>query len=81
MSRGCAVVGTRNSALPDMGDEARGVFTIGVGDVERLAQVINRASADPLIFRNVGEAARQRAVDFTWEKFRAGVREAVAQVA
>ena len=81
MSRGCAVVGTRNSALPDMGNEARGVFTIGVGDVERLAQVINRASADPLIFRNVGEAARQRAVDFTWEKFRAGVREAVAQVA
>jgi len=81
MGRGCAVVGTRNSALPDIGNETRGVFTVDVGDVEGLAQVISRASADPLIFRNVDEAARQRAVDFTWEKFRAGVREAVARVA
>jgi glycosyltransferase involved in cell wall biosynthesis len=76
MSRGCVVVGTRNSALPDIGNETRGVFTVDVGDVEGLAQVISRASADPLIFRNVGEAARQRAGEFTWEKFRKGIVEA-----
>jgi glycosyltransferase involved in cell wall biosynthesis len=76
MSRGCVVVGTRNSALPDIGNETRGVFTVDVGDVEGLAQVISRASADPLIFRHVGEAARQRAGAFTWEKFRKGIVEA-----
>jgi glycosyltransferase involved in cell wall biosynthesis len=81
MSRGCVVVGTRNSALPDIGNETRGVFTVDVGDVEGLAQVISRASADPSIFRNVREAARQRAGEFTWEKFRAGVREVAARVA
>jgi glycosyltransferase involved in cell wall biosynthesis len=76
MGRGCAVVGTRNSALPDIGDEAQGVFTVGVGDVEGLAQAISRASADPLMFRNVGDAARRRAGDFTWDKFRQGIVEA-----
>jgi glycosyltransferase involved in cell wall biosynthesis len=76
MGRGCAVVGTQNSALPDIGDETQGVFTVDVGDVEGLAQVISRASADSSIFRNVGEAARQRAGDFTWEKFRKGIVEA-----
>jgi len=70
MGHGCAVIGTRNSALPNIGDESQGVFNIDVGDVEGLAQVISRASADPLIFRNVREAARQRAGDFTWERFR-----------
>jgi len=76
MGCGCAVVGTRNSALPDIGDEAQGVFTVGVGDVEGLAQAISRASADPLMFRNVGDAARRRAGDFTWDKFRQGIVEA-----
>jgi glycosyltransferase involved in cell wall biosynthesis len=81
MSRGCVVVGTRNSALPDIGNETRGVFTVDVGDVEGLAQLISEASVDPAMFRNVGDAARRRASDFTWGKFRAGVREAVARVA
>jgi glycosyltransferase involved in cell wall biosynthesis len=76
MRHGCAVIGTRNSALPDIGDETQGVFTVDVGHVEGLAQVISRASADSSIFRNVGEAARQRAGDFTWEKFRTGIVEA-----
>jgi glycosyltransferase involved in cell wall biosynthesis len=76
MGLGCAVVGTRNSALPDIGDEKQGVFTVGVGDVDGLARLISEASVDPLIFRNVGEAARQRAGEFTWEKFRKGIVEA-----
>jgi glycosyltransferase involved in cell wall biosynthesis len=76
MGRGCAVVGTRNSALPDIGNETRGVFTVSVGDMEGLAQLISRASADPLMFRNVGDAARRRAGDFTWDKFRQGIVEA-----
>jgi glycosyltransferase involved in cell wall biosynthesis len=71
MGHGCAVVGTNNSALPDIGDENQGVFTVGVGAVGELAQVISRASADPFIFRNVGEVARQQAGEFTWGKFHA----------
>jgi glycosyltransferase involved in cell wall biosynthesis len=81
MGLGCAVVGTRNSALPDIGDENQGVFTVDVGDVEGLARLISRASADALMFRGVSEVARQRSGEFTWEGFRNAVRTAVAAVA
>ena len=70
MGHGCAVVGTLNSALPDIGDEKQGVFTVGVGDVDGLAHLISDASADPSVFRSVSEAARRRAGEFTWEGFR-----------
>jgi len=80
MGRGCAVVGTRNSALPDIGDETQGVFTVDVGDVEGLAQLISRASADPLTFRNAGGAARQRAMEFTWERFREKIVSALEPI-
>jgi glycosyltransferase involved in cell wall biosynthesis len=70
MGRGCAVVGTRNSALPDIGNETRGVFTVGVRDVEGLARIISKASTGPSMFRDVSDAARLRAGEFTWEKFR-----------
>jgi glycosyltransferase involved in cell wall biosynthesis len=70
MGHGCAVVGTRNSALPDIGDAKQGVFTLGVGDVDGLARLISDASSAPSMFRNVGEAAKQRAAEFTWGRFR-----------
>jgi glycosyltransferase involved in cell wall biosynthesis len=81
MSRGCVVVGTRNSALPDIGNETRGVFTVDVGDVEGLAQLISKASVDPAIFRQASEVARQSAGEFTWLRFRRGILAAVEKVA
>lgn len=77
MGHGCAVVGTRNSALPDIGDEKQGVFTVGVGDVDGLARLISDASADPSMFRYVSEAAKRRAAEFTWERFRQGIVKAM----
>ena len=73
MGHGCAVVGTRNSALPDIGDEKQGVFTVEVGDVDGLARLISDASSNPLMFRDVSEGAKQRAAEFTWERFRRGI--------
>jgi glycosyltransferase involved in cell wall biosynthesis len=76
MKYGCAVVGTRNSALPDIGDETRGVFTVETGDVQALARLISSASADPAMFRSVGESARECTRDFTWTRFRAEIAAA-----
>lgn len=73
MGHGCAVVGTRNSALPDIGDEKQGVFTVSVGDVDGLARLISDASSNLSMFRAVSEAAKRRAADFTWERFRQGI--------
>jgi glycosyltransferase involved in cell wall biosynthesis len=77
MSHGCAVVGTRNSALPDVGDEKQGVFTFKVGDLDALGRLISRASADPGVFRSCREAAKKRAGEFTWSKFRQKVATAL----
>ena len=81
MGRGCAVVGTRNSALPDIGDETQGVFTVDVGDVAGLALLIGNASADPAIFRNRCDSAKQRASEFTWSRFRQAMVSAVERLA
>jgi glycosyltransferase involved in cell wall biosynthesis len=77
MGHGCAVVGTRNSALPDIGDEKQGVFMVGVGAVDGLARLISDASHHPSLFRKVSEAAKRRAGEFTWERFRQGIVEAI----
>ena len=80
MSRGCAVVGTANSALPDFGGQESGVFTVSPGEPGELAALISQASRRPEIFRDVSEAARRRASEFTWERFRQGVGEATRRV-
>jgi glycosyltransferase involved in cell wall biosynthesis len=77
MGYGCAVVGTGNSALPDLGGEEEGVFQTVAGESGPLAELISKVSVAPGIFRSRSEAARQRSRKFTWEKFRAGIREAV----
>ena len=81
MGHGCGVVGTCNSALPDIGGEDQGVFFVSPGDVDQLERIISKAAADPSMFRSRSDAAKRRASEFTWEKFRAGVREAAAHVA
>ena len=70
MSHGCAVVGTSNSALPDIGSEAEGVFALDAGDVEGLGKLLSRASSDPDVFRSRRDAAKRRAGEFTWIQFR-----------
>ena len=81
MGHGCGVVGTCNSALPDIGGEDQGVFFVDPGNVDQLERIISKASADSSMFRSRSDAAKRRASEFTWEKFRAGVREAAAHVA
>lgn len=70
MSQGCAVVGTRNSALPDIGSEEEGVFALDAGDVEGLGKLLSLASSDPDVFRSRRDAAKKCAAEFTWSRFR-----------
>ena len=80
MEYGCAVVGTSNSALPDIGGRDEGVFTVEAGEVGALAELISSASADPSMFRRSSRAAAERSATFTWEKFRKGIVEATAGI-
>jgi hypothetical protein len=59
------------------GDGNQGVFTLEVGDLDALGRLISRASADPGVFRSCREAAKKRAGEFTWSKFRQKVAAAL----
>ena len=80
MGYGCAVVGTGNSALPDLGGEEEGVFQLAVGEPAKLAELIGRASAEPEIFRSRSKRAQRRSQEFTWVKFRTGIKGAVCSL-
>ena len=73
MGYGCAVVGTKSSALPDIGDKQQGVFTLDSGDIDGLTALISSAASDPGVFRSCSEAAQSRAAEFTWPRFRHGI--------
>lgn len=45
-------------------------FLIPVRDVEVLADRLERLRSDPELRREMGRAARDRALDFTWERYR-----------
>jgi glycosyltransferase involved in cell wall biosynthesis len=81
MSHQCAVVGTLNSGLPDLGGESEGVFTVEVGDIGGLGQLFARASSNSDLFRGCAEGAKRRAAQFTWVRFRHEVAAAAASVA
>jgi glycosyltransferase involved in cell wall biosynthesis len=80
MSHGCAVIGTTNSALPDVGAHEVGIFTVSPGVPGELAALISDASRHPEMLRACSEAACSRAASYTWENFRKAVREAVARL-
>jgi glycosyltransferase involved in cell wall biosynthesis len=77
LARGCPVLGTANTALPDLGTEDDGIFLIEAGQVEQLAarlmELGQRLPGDALI-RN---AARATAGRFPWSAFRAQLRSAL----
>jgi len=76
MSHQCAVVGTLNSGLPDLGGESEGIFTVEVGDVEGLGQLLSKASKNPDLLRKCARSAEGCAVEFTWPRFRLSVTAA-----
>ncbi|MDP3868369.1 glycosyltransferase family 4 protein [Phenylobacterium sp.] len=75
LASGLPVLGTPNTALPDLGSEEDGVFIVPAGNPTALAEMLGRQShlidADPAI----RIAARATAARFDWAKFRTGVAE------
>lgn len=77
MARGCSVLGTGNSALPDFGGEDEGVFLVEPGDVEGIANTLRRLALRTGALVDQAPQVKATAARFTWEKFRSGVREAL----
>ena len=70
LARSCPVLGTKNTALPDLGTSKEGVFTVSPGDTEQLASEISRLSGILPGNRGIRVAAREVAKTFSWPSFR-----------
>jgi glycosyltransferase involved in cell wall biosynthesis len=77
MARGCSVLGTANSALPDFGGEDQGIFLTEAGDIEYMAEILLRLAHGPKLLADQAPAVKAAAAEFTWDKFRKGVRKAL----
>ena len=73
LAQGCPVLGTANTALPDLGGEPDGIFLTPPGDVgalsARLVELAGKLPASP----GLRLAAQATAARFTWPAFRSAI--------
>ncbi len=77
MRAGLPVVGTPNSALPDLLDHGREGFIVAPGDPVDLASSLERYLLDRGLAPAMGAAAREKALPLTWRAFRYGILRAI----
>ena len=68
LGEGCPVLGTRNTALPDIASDA--VNIVEAGDIEQLTARLETLSRELPGNTNIRETARKCATQFTWTRFR-----------
>lgn len=68
LAEGCPVLGTRNTALPDIAGEA--VNVVDAGDIDQLTARLETLSRELPGNTSIREAARESAKSFTWIRFR-----------
>jgi starch synthase len=77
MAQGTPVIATTNCAAPDFFDDGRDGFIVPIRSSEAIAARLTQLAEDRDLLAQMSEAARQKAVKCTWDKFR---RELVAAV-
>ena len=70
LSHGCPVLGTKRTCLPDLGNEADGIFLANVGDLEHLQSQLERLAQWLPNHPNIRQQARACATRFSWQHFR-----------
>ena len=71
MAAGLPVVATRVGGIPELVDDGRTGLLVGAGDVDALAEALQRLVDDPELRRTLGAAGRERAeAAFDLERFR-----------
>lgn len=79
LSLGCPVLGTRNTCLPDLGNESNGIFLTPVGNIEALKKRLEELSE--VLTSSAAIELRRRAIEhaklFTWARFRSSITSAL----
>jgi glycosyltransferase involved in cell wall biosynthesis len=68
LAEGCPVLGTQNTALPDLASEA--VNIVAAGDIDQLTARLESLSRELRENTSIRAAARSCAAEFTWSRFR-----------
>ena len=79
LAQGCPVLGSANTALPDLGGEADGIYMAEPGDVSNLAGMLERLAGELPGNVVARRAARAVAARHRWADFRAGVISALSK--
>jgi glycosyltransferase involved in cell wall biosynthesis len=79
LARGCPVLGTPNSGLPDLGGEGDGIFVAAAGDVAQLTARLEGLATMIPARPELRAAARATAARFPWAMFRRRIREVAVQ--
>jgi len=74
LAQGCPVVGTANTALPDLGDETDGVHLVSPGNIDQLVAKLESLSKSLPGDSAIRAACRQVAARFPWSRFRQTLR-------
>ena len=79
LAHGCPVLGTPNSALPDLGGEADGIFLVPPGGVDQLTAKLETLARRLPADASARTAARATAARLPWSTFRRRVREVAVE--
>ena len=74
LAAGCPVLGTENTALPDLGEEKDGVFLTEPGNIDALTARLEALALQLVGNASIRDAARSTAARFSWKAFREGIR-------
>jgi glycosyltransferase involved in cell wall biosynthesis len=79
MASGLPVIATDRTAAPDLMSQGEAGYIVKAGDAADLASHIEKFVRDPAQVLKMGAAARRRAEEMPWSRFRNGVAEFVSQ--
>ena len=74
LAQGCPVLGTTNTAVPDLGGETDGIFLVPPGNLEELSARLEGLARTLPGRGDIRSAARACASRFTWPDFREKLR-------
>jgi glycosyltransferase involved in cell wall biosynthesis len=77
MSRGLPLVATRNAGGEDLIEEGRTGFLVNIRAPEEIAARLGRLADDRALLAAMSEAAREKAAEYTWEAYAAGISAAL----
>jgi len=80
MACGLPIIGTTHTATPDLIADGQEGFIIEPADTDAVASRIDYFLRNPSRVQSMGDAARSRAENFTWSRFRAEVAEVVTKL-